>query len=99
RSFQRLDRELMVLPANRMSVITGCCDLEDQRLTTSARCGVELLDDLRSWMLMYFVHGREVNVETVHLGGIGRKRPEPGRGRQHSQIVHGPGDPCLQRRT
>ena len=99
RPLQRLHRELVMLAAHRVAVMPGGGDLEDQRLASRARRRVELLDDLGSGMLMHLVHGGEVDVQPVHLAGIGRERAEPGGGRQDREVVDRARHPCRERRA
>ena len=88
-AFERFDRKFVMLPADRLFVVTGRRDLEDQRFPSSAGRRVEFLNNFRVRMLMHFVDRREMHVETVHFRGISRKWPKPAGSRQHRQIIDG----------
>ena len=75
-AFQHLDRVVVVLEADRVAVVAGGGDLEQQRLAAGAGRGLEHIDHVAGLVRVQLVDDRAMHVQAVHGAGIGGQRHE-----------------------
>jgi type I restriction enzyme, R subunit len=74
RAFQDLDRVVLVLEADRVAVVAGGGDLEQQRLAAGAGRGLQHIDHVAGLMGVQLVDDRPMHVQAVHGAGVGGQR-------------------------
>ena len=70
-AFQQLDRIVVVLEADRVAVVAGGGDLEQQRLAAGAGGGLQHIDHVTGLVGVQLVDDGAMHVEAVHGAGIG----------------------------
>jgi hypothetical protein len=75
-AFQQLDRIVVVLEADRVTVVAGGSDLEQEGLASGTGGGLEYIDDVAGLVCVQLVDNGTVHVQVVHGAGIGGERHE-----------------------
>jgi hypothetical protein len=87
-----------MLVANRVAVVAGGGDLEQQRLAAGAGRSLEHVDHVAGPVGVQLVDDRAMHIQAVHGGAVGGQRHEARRGRGDVQVVDQDADPALERR-
>ena len=98
-AFQHLDRVVVVLEADRVAVVAGGGDLEQERLAAGAGRGLEHVDHVAGPVGVQLVDDRAMDVQAVHGAGIGGQRHEARGAGLDVQVVDQDRDPAPERGT
>jgi hypothetical protein len=96
--FQHLDRIVVVLEADRVAVVAGGGDLEQQRLAPGAGRGLQHVDHVAGPVRVQLVDDRAMDVQAVHGAGIRGQRHEARGAGLDVQVVDQDADPTPERR-
>ena len=98
-AFEHLDRVVLVLEADRVAVVAGGGDLEQERLAAGAGRGLQHIDHVAGLMGVQLVDDRAVHVQAVHGAGVGGQRHEARGAGLDVQVVDQHRDPAPERGT